>query len=355
MKTAVLIIDSLVTGGAEVVNVRLAKMFVQNGWQVHLVVLKNKIEIKVDKDIRLHTLHYKKRTKLLNDSYYAKQLDAELQKIKKIDLIIGSLGLSHKLMSLIDKRYDFYYAIHGTLSVAKLDTKKGIRRFLKKRELLRLYDDKKLITVSDGVKEDLLTLGIRPKSIQTIYNPFDFKEIRNKAQEEINILLPEKYIVHVGRFSKVKRHDILIKAFALLEDLSWSLVLVGEGEEKENSKKLVQELKLQDRVVFVGQQKNPYPIIKNAALLVLSSESEGFGNVLVEALVLDTLAISVECPFGPKEILRDSRLLVQKNNIIELSEKIKQQLYKRSSTTTDSFDLQRFDQNKIFNQYKKLL
>jgi len=66
---------------------------------------------------------------------------------------------------------------------------------------------------------------------------------------------------------------------------------------------LINELNLGTQVILPGYQKNPYPWIANAKLLVLSSDFEGFGRVLAESLILNTPAISTDCPSGPAEIL----------------------------------------------------
>jgi glycosyltransferase involved in cell wall biosynthesis len=66
-------------------------------------------------------------------------------------------------------------------------------------------------------------------------------------------------------------------------------------------------LGIRDDVAFLGFQANPYPYMKRAAALVLSSRYEGFGNVLVEALALGTSVVSTDCPHGPAEILDRGR------------------------------------------------
>lgn len=136
-----------------------------------------------------------------------------------------------------------------------------------------------------------------------IANPFDFNAILTLAAEPLS--LPEKsFLLHVGRFHEVKRHDRLLKAYAL-SGLRWPLVLLGEGnaERTEQLKQLARELNIAERVIFEGFHSNPYSWIKNARMLVLSSDSEGFGNVLVEALICGTQVVSTCCPGGPPEIL----------------------------------------------------
>lgn len=306
MKHIVLIIDSLIGGGAEQTNLRLADMFIKNGFKVTVISLKNIIEIPYNKDMNLIVLDYKKDNFISYIRYlkYSQKLHTTLLKLGKVNLIIGSLGLSHKLMNIIDTKHNFYYALHGTTTRAKLDSKTGLSHYLKKKELIKIYNDKHIICVSNGVKNDILTLPIVPKSIQVIYNPFDIEGIRTKSNEVIDFKFPEEYIVHVGRFAKVKRHDILVKAFAQIENKNISLVLVGEGSEKGNIIQLVKELDLKNRIIFAGFFENPFPIIKNAKLLVLSSENEGFGNVLVESLILNTNIVSTRT-LGAEEIMKN--------------------------------------------------
>jgi glycosyltransferase involved in cell wall biosynthesis len=84
-----------------------------------------------------------------------------------------------------------------------------------------------------------------------------------------------------------------------------SLLIVGEGDvqEVDRVKGIVYEYGLQEKVFFVGFLKNPYPIIKNAKALILTSEREGLPTVLIESLMLNTPVASFDCPSGPSEIL----------------------------------------------------
>lgn len=108
----------------------------------------------------------------------------------------------------------------------------------------------------------------------------------------------------MGRFHPGKRHDRLIEAYAQ-SGIDAPLVLLGQGkpEQEQRLRQLAQQLQVADRVLFKGFQKNPLPWIKGARMLVLSSDSEGFGNVVVEALLLDTPVASTRCPGGVTEIL----------------------------------------------------
>ena len=100
----------------------------------------------------------------------------------------------------------------------------------------------------------------------------------------------------------------MIKAYAK-SNIEHKLVLMGTtdkpaDEENLNSlKTLIRVLKIEDKVIFTGFISNPYVWLKNAELFVLSSDLEGLANVLVEALILDTMVVSTDCPFGPSEVL----------------------------------------------------
>ncbi|MDC0390531.1 glycosyltransferase [Candidatus Thioglobus sp.] len=113
--------------------------------------------------------------------------------------------------------------------------------------------------------------------------------------------------MHVGKFKDQKRHDILIKSYAK-SNIKEKLVLVGQGPLEEKSRDLVKKLNIKDKVIFSGFQNNPYPYMKNAKFMVLSSEFEGLGMVILESLALNTPVISTDCNSGPREILPKKNL-----------------------------------------------
>ena len=354
MNNIVLIIDSLVKAGAEITNVRLANMFIKAGYSVHIISLKNEIKIELSEQINFHTLYYKKSKLPFNDNLFAKKLGELLNRIPNKKLILGSLGLSHKLMNYIDKKFNFYYVLHGNTTNAKMANKNGLRKKLKKIQLEKLYTNKNIIAVSNGVKNDILTLNIKPKFIKTIYNPFNFDEIYQKSLEKIDINLDYNYIIHVGRFAKVKRHDILIRAFSSLDDKNLKLILIGDGEERQNIESLIKELNLKDRIILLGFLENPYPYIKNAKLLISSSENEGFGNIIIEALCLNIPVVSTST-IGSKEILEDifPQLLCKVNDVEDLSKKINYVL-KNKSLNLNKPNFYKFNSSNIISFYEEI-
>src|SRR5690606_2630061 len=137
--------------------------------------------------------------------------------------------------------------------------------------------------------------------IVTIYNGFDLDEIRRRASLPEPGLPREPYIVHAGRFARQKRHDLLLDAYALA-GLPHRLVLLTKPSEE--LERMIAARGLSGRVTVAGFHETPFPWYANAALLVLSSDHEGFPNVLVEALACGTSVVSTDCPSGPREILQ---------------------------------------------------
>ena len=85
------------------------------------------------------------------------------------------------------------------------------------------------------------------------------------------------------------------------------MLIVGEGECREALELQISEAGLAGAVDLTGYVANPFPILKAADVFVLSSDWEGFGNVLVEAMAVGTPVVATDCPYGPSEILEDGK------------------------------------------------
>ena len=120
--------------------------------------------------------------------------------------------------------------------------------------------------------------------------------------------LPGKYrVVAMGRLHPVKGFESLFRAFAGLSSRfpQWSLILIGEGEERAPLEQLREELGLHDRIHLLGTLEDPTSVLRNCHLFVLSSSREGFPGALCEAMACGLPVISFDCPSGPRFIVRD--------------------------------------------------
>ena len=247
-----------------------------------------------------------------------------------------------------------WFCLHGVFSTSYLGHRSGFNRWMKKQKIGRVYQGRNVVAVSDAVGQDLVEqFAIRPAQLKTIYNPFDIPALRAAAEEPSQ--RPDgDYIIHVGRFHPGKRHDRLIEAYAQ-SGIDAPLVLLGQGkpEQEQRLRQLAQQLQVADRVLFKGFQKNPLPWIKGARMLVLSSDSEGFGNVVVEALLLDTPVASTRCPGGVTEILTGelSRGLADLNS--PALAQTMQSIY-HSPPAIDAAALEKFSVASICQQYRQL-
>jgi len=186
-----------------------------------------------------------------------------------------------------------------------------------------------VVAVSQGVADDLLDLGLPAHKINVVYNPIVTSELAEKAQEPVAHpwFLNEQppVILGIGRLTKQKNFSMLIRAFGQVrEHYPVRLAILGEGEEQAELKALVNQLNLSEHVAFLGFVDNPYAYLARAAVLVLSSLWEGFGNVIVEAIAVGTPVVSTNCRSGPAEILNHGEYgsLVSVENIKEMADAI---------------------------------
>jgi glycosyltransferase involved in cell wall biosynthesis len=130
--------------------------------------------------------------------------------------------------------------------------------------------------------------------------------------------------VTVGRLVPSKRVDDLITGFAMVADRfpAWTLTIVGDGSVRQSLEDLAAARGVRDRVSFCGFRSEPWRLLAEASVFVLSSAHEGFPNVLVEAAASGCAIVSSDCLYGPGEILDEGRqgLLYPVGDVARLAE-----------------------------------
>ena len=118
--------------------------------------------------------------------------------------------------------------------------------------------------------------------------------------------LPPRFVVAAGRLVPQKGFDLLIEAYGEVYRRfpGVPLVILGEGPARAKLERLRAAQGLESAVIMPGTVRDVRPVFAAAELFVFSSRFEGFGNVLVEALACGTPAVSFDCPSGPSDILR---------------------------------------------------
>ena len=139
-----------------------------------------------------------------------------------------------------------------------------------------------VIVTSQGVAADLAgRFGLKRDKLVVIGNPVDTGAIQEAVRETPSIALPDRFIVAVGRLARQKGFDLLLRAFAALDDRDLHLVVLGKGPEESALRSLAVSLGVGGRFHLPGFLANPWPVVARAKSFCLSSRWEGFGHVVV--------------------------------------------------------------------------
>ena len=290
--------------GVQVVTVRLAEALTKLGYQCEFITLTSEKELAVSENIKHHVLSITEKVKYKKANIQAEKFLQWLkteEKDKSFDVIFSEHGETNDIISYInDPR--LIYCIHNS-DEHTYNNKNLYNRWKYKNKITKKISGKHVVCVSDGIKDFLIETSKNSyKSISRIYNPFSFEEIKKLSLQDAAYDLPENFIVFVGRLEKQKNLNLLLESLVKMKS-KINLVIIGEGSLEHDIRNKAKILGLEDQVFIYPFCLNPYSIMRQAKMLILTSIHEGFGNVLVESLICGTPAISVNCPSGPSEIL----------------------------------------------------
>lgn len=308
-KRIMLLVPMLHQGGFERICALTAKLL-HPKHQVYLVIFSSEDMIYDVTGVNLIDLNLgavpSKIGKILN---IFKRIHQVKKLKKKLDIqITYSFGTTANLVNVFTKVKDKVWV--------------GIRGYGALEEHLKLIAERadRVVSCTKTMEYDI-SKRVNVKSEATLYNPCDVNGLEKLAEEPMDERFVEffqkegKTIVSMGREDDIKGFWHLIKSVYLakqeIKDLK--LVIIGDGEYKEY-KELVKNLHMEDDVLFTGVLKNPFPLLKQADVYALTSDTEGFPNALIEAMAVGVPCVSVNCKTGPAEILHN---VYQKCNDIE--------------------------------------
>ena len=210
----------------------------------------------------------------------------------------------------------------------------------------------RVVAVSTGVFKDIdgITLGLRRKLV-VIFNPITPPpaDLLSLSKRHLGTR-----VIWVGRLDGPKNPGLMLEAFALVAKTSDPLLaFVGDGHLRDELEKRCRALGLEQRVSFLGYLPEPYVEIGSSDLLVLSSDREGFGNVIVEAMLCGLRVVSTDCGEGVHEILLEDRYgtIVPKNEPLALARAIEYELLTPHDAQEQIAGAQRFLPEVIAHQF----
>lgn len=303
---------SMVGGGTERVIALLANHFVEQGHEVTIMMLAdNRVEYSLNEKVEILQIssttggRIKERIKRIaklrnyfrknrNDIYLSFGTETNLFAIAASTFLRCKMILSERSdpnKCEFKRLRDFFYSYGNYFVFQTEDAKKCFSKKIQSRS------------------------AVIPNPIPTAI-PKLFQGIR------------EKKIVAVGRLEQEKNYFLLCDAFAKFskEKNEYTLHIYGKGSLLQELKSYVKKLKLEDRIIFEGFQKNVLEHIKNAGMYVLSSDYEGISNAMLEAMAMGLPVIATDCPIGGARMLLENEkkgILVPMNDSEAMSEAMK--------------------------------
>lgn len=279
-----------------------------------LCVLRPDIGYPLPDDVPLHAFAYYRYRDLPRT---IRRLRALIEEVRP-DVLLSNVNATNLAAGMALRRCRHQPAWIARIAVSPADDDDVVRRFLARRTYPRVD---RFVANSAGLVEGMA--AVYPFSrdrIRVIPNPTDFDLIDRQAQStpEFVHTADGPLLIAVGRLYRQKRCELMIDAFArVAAQRPGSLWICGEGPCRPGLEERIRRLGLGDRVRLLGFCKNPYALLKQATLFLMSSDWEGLPNGLIEAQGLGLPAIATRCPYGPEEIIEDGQtgLLVPVGNV----------------------------------------
>ena len=358
IKKIIHVISKMELAGAQILIENLSNYQISNGYEVIIVSLynlKSPITERLDeKGIKIYYLDKKKGFdfKIMFRLY-------KIFRLEKPDVVNTHLAVM-KYVIPIATLVKTKVKVHTVHNIAEKECSKFHRKLAK---IFFNYFNVIPVGISPRVKESIISeYGMKKEFIPLIYNGIDLEKCIKKFNYEFDN--KEIILLHVGRFSKQKNHEALIKSFKIINEKykNSKLWLIGEGELENSIKKMVNELNIEKSVFFLGRQSNVYDFLNKADIFLLPSIYEGMPMVLIEAMATGLPIIASNVGGIPDMIKNnESGLLINgtiddiaKNTIkliedITLRKKIGENAYRAAA----QFSVSRMG-NKYSLLYKKL-
>lgn len=328
------IINSLATGGAEKLLLDTIPLYRRAGIEMDVLVLWNNNHqfINALKDLGCCKVIVLQESKNYKDIYSLLHIFRIRRYLKEYDIAHVHLFPAQYFAvlsnSLIGGKCKLVFTEHNTTNRRiQKSYFKFIERFIYSRY-------KKIVCISDEIysiykkylpkfesRFVIINNGVNLETIRTA-GPIDKSVIHH------NIENSDKLILQVSAFRPQKDQKTLIKAMGLLSE-NVALLLVGDGETKQECEKLVASMSLEKRVFFVGQRMDIPQLLKTADIIVLSSKYEGLSLSSIEGMASGNPFIASDVP-GLSDVVKDAGVLFEQGNSEELAKIILKLLHNKN-------------------------
>lgn len=360
MKNLVFIIHSLGIGGMErVMTILLNQTFLlpKGKYQIHLILIGRNRNVlqNIDSSVIIHRPHFK-----FNDDFrtwYTIRtmlfLRSKVKEIRPISILsFGEIWNNLVLISLYGLEYPIYIS----------DRSRPTRNLGRLHNFLR----QKLYPRARGfiaqTEKSALNASLKNwnKNIQIIGNPILSTSVESDTEQRV--------ILFVGRLIPTKNVDRLISVFSKAQSAvneKWTLKIVGGDSQQhkilDSLKEQVVSLKLEEQVIFMGEQQDVESFYKEASIFSFMSTSEGFPNVLGEAMSAFMAVIAYDCIAGPSDLIDNgiNGFLVPIQNEEQFTEKLinlmKDKELRSYFGSNAKKKVKEFDQNRIAEKFYNFL
>ena len=361
-------------GGVAKVLTNLANSLSEEGYTVEILLLMSKRDhfYPLNSNIKVHNIdtfsHWAWKICEFNIKYLK-----FIPKIRNINAYIYHIGVFLMLRNWMRKNHQNYdiiisawYKLSSFLALNKKASKKTIAwehvtyetgGLLFKDTLRRYYKNLKgIVCINSPAIEHYKQYNKTYFIPNIIGEPFE-------NQEKINFKDKENFISFVGRLDREKNVIALLEIFKKANvSKDWKLQIIGDGNEKNNLEKFVEENQLQDRVIFYGTKTSEeiLKLLRRSKIFGFTSLKEALPTVLVEAMFCSNAIISYNCNYGPSDIVKNnSGFLIDVNNKEDFIQKLEmltnsdEKLEKMMENA--SKEAQNWKQNEILKKWQEII
>ncbi|MEI4830506.1 N-acetyl-alpha-D-glucosaminyl L-malate synthase BshA [Bacillus sp. FJAT-53711] len=279
-------------GGSGVVGTELGKLLAERGHEIHFITSGLPFRLnKVYPNIYFHEVTVNQYSVFQYPPYdlaLASKM-AEVAQREKLDILHVHYAIPHAICAylakqMIGENIKIVTTLHGT-DITVLGSDPSLNNLIR----FGIEQSDVVTAVSHSLIEETYEVVNTQKEIKTVYNFIDervyFQRDMSQLRKEYGIQKEEKVLIHISNFRKVKRVQDVVQSFALIvKQAKVKLLLVGDGPEFCTIVQLVKNLGIEDHVLFLGKQDNVAELLAMSDVMLLLSEKESFGLVLLEAM-----------------------------------------------------------------------